>query len=47
MNDVIGDPSLVETMGRAGRAFAEDLTWDRAASDTERDLEAIIHGSGR
>ncbi len=47
MNDLIGDPSLVETLGRAGRAFAEDFTWDRAASDTERDLEAIIHGSGR
>lgn len=47
MNDLISDPSLVETLGHAGRIFAEGFTWERAANDTERDLEAIIYGSGR
>lgn len=47
MNVLIHDPALVETMGAAGRDFAEAFTWDRAADDTESDLEAIIRGSGR
>ena len=47
MNLLIEQPRLVETLGRSARAFAEDFTWDRAANDTEQDLEQIIHGSGR
>lgn len=47
MNRLIGQPILVESLGRAARAFAEQFTWDRAANDTERDLEAIIQGAGR
>lgn len=47
MNDLMSDPSLVETLGQAGRTFAEGFTWERAANDTESDFEAIIHGSGR
>lgn len=47
MNALIDDPALVSTLGSKGRAFAEAFTWDRAADDTESDLEAIIRGSGR
>lgn len=47
MTELINTPALVETLGRAGRSFAEQFTWDRAARDTEADLEAIIRGSGR
>lgn len=32
------DASLVERMGRAGRRFAESLSWDRAADETEAHL---------
>lgn len=47
MNLLIADPSLVETLGAAGRKFAEGFTWERAADETEADLEAVIRGSGR
>ena len=33
------DPPQVERLGRAGRRFAEGLTWDRAAEETGRHLE--------
>jgi glycosyltransferase involved in cell wall biosynthesis len=32
------EPALVETLGRAARRFAETLSWDRAASETEAHL---------
>jgi glycosyltransferase involved in cell wall biosynthesis len=35
------DPHRVETLGAAGRRFAEGLTWDRAAEETGRHLERI------
>jgi glycosyltransferase involved in cell wall biosynthesis len=47
MRELIAQPGLVETLGRQGRKFAEGFTWERAADDTEADLEAIIRGSGR
>lgn len=47
MRLLIEQPDLVESLGKSARAFAEAFTWDRAANDTEQDLEAIIHGSGR
>lgn len=37
---------LVETMGLAGRRFADTLTWDRAAAETEAHL-AMIAARGR
>jgi glycosyltransferase involved in cell wall biosynthesis len=41
---VIADtPDLVAKLGRGGRAFAESLTWDRAARETEAHL-ALITG---
>ena len=47
MKELIANPSLVQTLGSAGRTFAEGFTWERAADATETDLEAIIRGSGR
>ncbi|MBI3792102.1 MAG: glycosyltransferase family 4 protein [Gemmatimonadetes bacterium] len=35
------DAALVARMGAAARAFAEGFTWDRAALETERHLEAV------
>jgi glycosyltransferase involved in cell wall biosynthesis len=45
MLDLANNPALVERLGRAARAFAEGLTWDRTADLTERHLEDIIAGS--
>lgn len=36
------NPALVASMGAAGRQFAETLTWDRAALDTEAHLQQIV-----
>jgi glycosyltransferase involved in cell wall biosynthesis len=36
------DPALVTTMGRAGRHFAETLTWDHAADQTEAHLQHLV-----
>jgi glycosyltransferase involved in cell wall biosynthesis len=40
------DPARVASLGAGARRFAEALTWDRTASDTERHLRDIIAGSG-
>ena len=40
------DPALVERLGRGARAFAEDLSWDRAARATEAHLERVIAQGG-
>lgn len=39
-------PALVASLGAAARRFAEGLTWDRTAAETERHLHDIIAGSG-
>ena len=36
------DPALVTAMGAAGRSFAESLTWDRAACETEAHLRSLV-----
>jgi glycosyltransferase involved in cell wall biosynthesis len=36
------NPRLVCSMGAAGRRFAETLTWDRAAENTEAHLEEVV-----
>ncbi len=36
------NPALVASMGAAGRTFAESLTWDRAACETETHLRSLI-----
>src|SRR5438067_968689 len=40
------DPGLVERLGRGGRAFAERLSWERAARATEAHLQRVIAQGG-
>ncbi len=46
MSELADAPALVATLGAGGRQFAETLTWERTAADTERQLHDIITGSG-
>jgi len=41
------DPALVARLGRGGRAFAESLSWDTAATRTAEELDTLIRASGR
>jgi glycosyltransferase involved in cell wall biosynthesis len=41
-----GDPALVTRLGRAARAFAEQLSWERAAGATEAHLQRVIAQGG-
>ena len=43
MRAIADTPDLVAKLGRGGRAFAERLTWDRAARETEAHL-ALVTG---
>ncbi len=45
MLELAGDMALVNRLGSGGRAFAETLSWDAAASGTEAHLNDIISGS--
>jgi len=36
------DPGLVERLGQAGRRFAEGLSWEQAATETERHIEETL-----
>ncbi|HEY9507454.1 MAG TPA: glycosyltransferase family 4 protein [Gemmatimonadales bacterium] len=45
MLELAGNPALVARLGGAARRFAERLTWERAAAETERHLQDIIAGS--
>ena len=38
--------SLVATLGRQARAFAETFTWERAADETEAHLHQVVDGGG-
>ena len=40
------DPALVSRLGRGARAFAEQLSWERAARATEAHLERVIAQGG-
>ena len=42
MQELAHDPALVARLGRAARAFAAGLSWDRAAQATEAHLEDVI-----
>jgi glycosyltransferase involved in cell wall biosynthesis len=42
MLELAADPSLVASLGRRGRAFAETLTWESAAQQTEDHLVETI-----
>ena len=46
MLELAASPALVARLGAAARGFAERLTWERTASETERHLQDIIAGSG-
>jgi len=46
MLELAGAPAQVAALGAGARRFAEGLTWERTAADTERHLEDIIAGSG-
>ncbi len=39
MRRIADDRALVDTLGRAGREFALTFTWERAAEETEADLQ--------
>jgi glycosyltransferase involved in cell wall biosynthesis len=41
-----GSPDLVTTLGTRGRAFAERLTWERAADHTEAHLLSVVRNGG-
>jgi glycosyltransferase involved in cell wall biosynthesis len=45
MLELAANPALVARLGAAARRFAERLTWQRAAAETERHLQDIIAGS--
>jgi glycosyltransferase involved in cell wall biosynthesis len=45
MLELAGNPALVARLGVAARRFAERLTWERSAAETERHLQDIIAGS--
>jgi len=45
MLEFADSPALVARLGAAGRRFAEGLTWEAAASATERHLTDIIAGT--
>jgi len=46
MLELADHPARVAALGSAARRFAEGLTWERTASETERHLQDIIAGPG-
>jgi glycosyltransferase involved in cell wall biosynthesis len=46
MLELAADPGLVARLGKGARAFAEELTWDRAARATGAHLQRIIAQGG-
>lgn len=47
MLELAADPALVERLGHQGRSFAEQLSWDRTARETEAHLESLLTGATR
>jgi glycosyltransferase involved in cell wall biosynthesis len=45
MQRIASNPSLVDTLGGSAREFARTFTWERAAQETEADLE--LHAARR
>ena len=45
MMELAGDVKLVERLGRQARQFAESLSWDGAAAQTEQWLERLVESS--
>ena len=46
MLELAASPALVAALGAGARRFAEGLTWERTAADTERHLHDLIAGPG-
>lgn len=46
MERLAAAPSLVASLGRAGRGFAEHFTWERTARQTEAHLLRVLHPGG-
>lgn len=46
MRRLADNRALVEELGAAGRLFAESFTWERAALETERHLQAVLKHGG-
>jgi glycosyltransferase involved in cell wall biosynthesis len=44
MLELASDPALVERLGRQARSFAEGLSWDRAADETETWAAGLMQG---
>src|ERR1700693_4758288 len=42
MRGIVESPSLVNVLGAAGRRFAQNFTWERAANSTLAHLEEIV-----
>ena len=47
LGDLARDAALRERLGRGARAFAESLSWERAALETEAHLEAAVAAGPR
>jgi len=47
MVELAGDPALVNRLGVGARRFAESLSWDAAADQTERWIEGLLGRSGQ
>ncbi len=47
MVELADSPALVARLGARGRRFAEGLTWERTAAETEQHLQDIISESAR
>lgn len=47
MVQLASDPALVEGLGQQARRFAEQLSWDRAADETEAWLEEVRRSGGQ
>jgi glycosyltransferase involved in cell wall biosynthesis len=47
MVELAGDPALVDRLGVGARRFAESLSWDAAADQTERWIEGLLGHSGQ
>ncbi|HTT68501.1 MAG TPA: glycosyltransferase family 4 protein [Gemmatimonadales bacterium] len=47
LGELVRDAALRERLGRGARAFAESLSWDRAARETEAHLEAAAAAGPR
>ena len=46
MARLAASPALVESLGAAGRRFAEQFTWERSADETETHLERVLQKTG-